>query len=278
VPWLPPAIKGKHRDRGRHAWPDRKVRGCDHVARARGPPLGAPVAEQLVATHVNVSAMKRFLRDNGLSVALLALFAVSWVGQSFTGWRHHNDEQRDHNQPAVSWTEYVRSGDFLESTFENWESEFLQMAAFLILSALLVQRGSAESKKPPGQEAGSHASKNREAGIPADAPGPVHRGGLALTLYKRSLSVVLLVLFAFSFLFHGVYGQRKFNEEAVAHGAKLLSLAEYLTSSTLWFESFQNRQSEFLSVGVLVVLSVFLRQEGSPESKPVAAPHAQTGA
>ena len=221
--------------------------------------------------------MRRRFRDNGLSIVMFGLFFLFWGAQSVAGWRHFNEEQREHRQPEVAWSAYLKSGDFLESTFENWESEFFQMAAFLILSAMLVQRGAAESKKPPGEDTEREAEDDAEGPIPKDAPAIVHRGGLALALYKRSLSLVLASLFVFSFLAHWLAGRAKHNEEAALHGGRLLSPGEYFTSSAFWFESLQNWQSEFLSVGVLVVLSIFLRQSGSPESKPVTAPHAQTG-
>jgi hypothetical protein len=223
--------------------------------------------------------MKRWLRDNSLSLVMFGLFLVFIVGQAFAGWKHHNQEQQEHGQPQVTLGQYLTSGDFLEATFENWESEFLQMAAFLVLSGLLIQRGSAESKKPPEEEeedSGSDEQKLKRP--PKHAPGPVHRGGLALSLYSHSLSLALAGLFLLSFVLHAVTGQAKYNEEAREHGAQLLSVGGYLTSSTFWFESFQNWQSEFLSIGAIVVLSIFLREKGSPESKPVHAPHAETGA
>jgi hypothetical protein len=223
--------------------------------------------------------LKRWLRDNSLSLVLFASFLVFLAGQALAGWRHFNQEQQQHRQPAVALSSYLRSGDFLEATFENWESEFFQMAAFLILSAMLVQRGSAESKPPEDEE--DPKQKNEDAHRlrhpPADAPGPVLRGGLALRVYSHSLSLALTALFVLSFALHAVTGHLKYNEEARAHGAALVSLLGYVTSSTFWFESFQNWQSEFLSVFAVVVLSIFLRQKGSPESKPVYAPHTQTG-
>jgi hypothetical protein len=221
--------------------------------------------------------MKRFFKDNGLSVVCFGLFVAFFVGQALAGWRHHNVEQREHGQPTVALAEYLKSGDFLEATFENWESEFLQMAAFLVLSATLVQRGAAESKKPEGEDDQGAEDDQNLRHPPSDAPGPVHRGGLALALYSRSLSLALGGLFVLSFALHAVTGQIKYNDEAREHGGQALSVAGYVGSSTFWFESLQNWQSEFLSVGVLVVLSIFLRQKGSPESKPVHAPHAQTG-
>ena len=207
---------------------------------------------------------------------LIALFAACWLGQSLTGWADSNEERQLHGQARRTWSAYVASGDFLEATFENWESEFFQMTAFLVLSALLIQRGSSESKKPPDEEVDRETDEGSQT-LPRDAPWPVHRGGLALRLYSRSLSIALGALFLLSFALHGWFGLQKTNEDARLHGAPTRSLWAYVTSATFWFESLQNWQSEFLSVAALVLLSIFLRQKGSPQSKPVHAPHRQTG-
>jgi hypothetical protein len=222
--------------------------------------------------------MRRWWKDNSLSLVLFGLFLLSFAGQALAGWRHYNQEQQDHHQPTVALTGYLVSGDFLEATFENWESEFLQMAAFLLLSAFLIQRGSAESKSPEEQDKEARQEQRAMKRPPPDAPWPVHRGGLALKVYNHSLSLALTALFLVSFALHAVAGRVRYNEEAREHGARTLSLMGYASSSTFWFESFQNWQSEFMSVGAIVVLSIFLRQKGSPESKPVHAPHAETGA
>jgi hypothetical protein len=204
---------------------------------------------------------------------MFGLFLVFWLGQSLTGLSAYNQEQREHGQPPVSYGEYLRSGEFMEVTFENWESEFLQMGAFVILSAFLKQKGSGESKKISGEnEVDKDPRKERRP----DSPGPVHRGGLALKLYSNSLTLALFGLFFFSFAMHAVGGVRLFNEEQLQHGQPPVTVWRYMTGSQFWFESFQNWQSEFLSVGVLVVLSIFLRQKGSPESKPVHVPHRET--
>jgi hypothetical protein len=222
--------------------------------------------------------MKRFLKDNALTLVMFGLFLGCLVGQALAGWRHHAEEQAQHHRPQLSFVAYLHSGDFLEATFENWESEFFQMAAFLVLSSLLVQRGAAESRKPGDeQEAEDDAEEKGLRRPPPDAPGPLHRGALARRLYSRSLSIALGALFVLSFALHGVYGLRRYNEDALAHGAARIDLFGYFTSSAFWFESLQNWQSEFMSIGALVLLSIFLRQKGSPESKPVHAPHAQTG-
>lgn len=219
--------------------------------------------------------MRTWLRHNGLSIAMFALFAISLVGQVFAGHRVYNAEQEDHEQRTVQLGEYLSSGHFVEAVFENWESEFLQMAAFVLLTAYLYQKGSPESRKLEGEpDLDQHPRPSNNK----DAPWPVHRGGLLLKLYSHSLSLALILLFAVSFLLHAVGGASDFNQEQLEHGSKeRVGILKYIGTSRFWFESFQNWQSEFLSVGILIVLSIFLRERHSPESKPVADPHHETG-
>ncbi|HWL40666.1 MAG TPA: DUF6766 family protein [Gemmatimonadaceae bacterium] len=219
--------------------------------------------------------MRKWLRNNGLSIAMFLLFAVSLVGQVFAGHRVHNEDQRDHSQPAVALSEYLRSGHFVEAVFENWESEFLQMAAFVVLTAFLYQKGSPESRKLEGEpDLDKHPTKSKKK----NSPWPVHRGGLLLKLYSHSLSIALFLLFAISFVLHAAGGAREYTQEQLEHGTGgPVGTLSYMGTSRFWFESFQNWQSEFLSVGALIVLSIFLRERGSPESKPVDAPHSETG-
>jgi hypothetical protein len=218
--------------------------------------------------------MRKWLRHNGLSIAMFTLFAISLVGQVWAGHRVHNQDQIEHQQKTLSLGEYLSSGHFVEAVFENWESEFLQMAAFVLLTAYLYQKGSPESRKLEGEpDLDKHPRKSKST----DSPWPVHRGGLVLTLYSHSLSIALALLFAISFLLHAAGGVREYNQEQLEHGSDAISMLTYLGTSRFWFESFQNWQSEFLSVGVLIVLSVFLRERHSPESKPVADPHDETG-
>ena len=220
--------------------------------------------------------MKKFLRDNGLSITMFALFFLFLAGQSLTGWPEYNQEQQEHNQPQVEYIEYLGSGHFIESVFENWESEFLQMAAYVVLTIFLFQRGSSESKDPDKKEPVDEDP--REAKGRKDAPGPVKQGGLVLRVYENSLGIAFALLFLITFVLHAVGGVTEYNQEQAEHGsAETLSALQYLGTSRFWFESFQNWQSEFLAVGSIVVLSIFLRQKGSPESKPVASPHVETG-
>jgi uncharacterized protein (DUF486 family) len=218
--------------------------------------------------------MRRVLRDNALSLTMFGMFLVFLVAQSFAGFRSNNNDNQEHGQPRESYTEYLASGAFVEATFENWESEFLQMGVYVLFTAWLIQKGSPESKNPEGEE--SDADPRAERDNP-DAPGPVRRGGLALTLYEHSLSIALLALFLLSFVLHALGGHAEYNQQQLEHGQAAVSLWGFVTSSAFWFQSMQNWQSEFLAVATLAVLGIWLRQRGSPESKPVAAPHAQTG-
>jgi hypothetical protein len=219
--------------------------------------------------------MRRFLHDNGLSVALFILFLVSLIGQALTGWRAHAEELRVHELPSISLLTYLGSGHFISAVFENWESEFLQMAAYVLLTIFLFQKGASESKKPDesNPEDESPSAKRNDP----NAPWPVHRGGLLLKLYSHSLSIALVALFLASFLLHLAGSTRRMNEEALQHHQPPQTMADTLAEPEFWYESFQNWQSEFLSIGVLLVLGIYLRQRGSPESKPVAAPHTATG-
>jgi uncharacterized protein (DUF486 family) len=218
--------------------------------------------------------MRRVLRDNALSLTMFGLFLIFLVAQSFAGYRSNNSENEEHGQPPESYAEYLTSGAFVEATFENWESEFLQMGAYVLLTAFLIQKGSPESKNPDDEEADKDPRAERDK---PDAPGPVKRGGLALALYEHSLSIALFGLFLFSFVLHALGGHAEYNQQQLEHGQAAVSLWSFVTSSEFWFQSMQNWQSEFLAVAALAVLGIWLRQRGSPESKPVAAPHAQTG-
>ena len=220
--------------------------------------------------------MRRIFRENGLSIVLFGMFFFAFLlGQTISGHREYNSDQKEHGQPTLTYVEYLGSSHFLEATMENWESEFLQMFIFVVLTAFLYQKGSAESKKldePEPVDRDPRKSRNKK-----DAPWPVRKGGFILKLYENSLSLALFLLFLFSFILHAIGGARLYSQEQAAHGGQAVSTFEYIGTSRFWFESFQNWQSEFLAIGSMVVLSIFLRQRGSPESKPVDSPHSQTG-
>jgi hypothetical protein len=219
--------------------------------------------------------VRKLLRENGLAIALFGLFAVFLVGQIFTGWSSFNAEQLSHGAHEIGLGSYLTTGHFIEAVFENWESEFLQMAAYVVLTVWLVQKGSAESKPLEGDP--EIDADPRSTDDPQNAPAPVRLGGWRLWIYERSLGLAFTALFLVSIGLHAWGGARAYSEEQTQHGEAPVSVPAYVTTSRFWFESFQNWQSEFLAVGSIVVLSVFLRQKGSPESKPVAAPHEQTG-
>lgn len=201
------------------------------------------------------------------------MIVLTLIGQFFTGWYEYNDELKQMGLAELSAQEYLGSGHFIEATFENWESEFLQMGLYVLLTVWLRQRGSSESKKLYEEEdVDAEPDPNKE-----DAPGPVKRGGLLLRLYKNSLSIAFFTLFLATMWLHAKGGAEVYSIEQVHEGKPAVDVLEYMGTSRFWFESLQNWQSEFLSILSIVGLSIFLRQHGSPESKPVDASYAETG-
>ena len=221
----------------------------------------------------STTALGKFWRDNGLSLVLVTLFLVFLGAQTFSGWLHYNEELEEHQQPPIGILEYVQSGAFGEAVFENWESEFLQMGLYVVLTTFLFQRGSAESRDPDESEEEESSSSDHQ-----QSPLAIRKGGLVSKIYSHSLSIAFAVLFALSFAGHALWGANAYNVEAAQHGQSAVSVWQYMATSQFWFESFQNWQSEFLAIFAIVVLSIWLREKGSPESKPVTAPHSKTGA
>jgi len=211
---------------------------------------------------------------NGLALAAFFAFVVFAVMQSVFGWQVRNEELMQAGSAGDSYWHYLGTGHFGEAIFENWESEFLQMGGYVLLTAYLVQRGSPESKPLDGRD--------REGDDPANAtvrsPAWSRVGGLAAAVYRNSLSLVLFGFFVLSMIGHLLTGTAVYNEEqALQAGAAPITAWQFFVTPDFWFQSMQNWQSEFLAVGCLVVLSIVLRQHGSPESKPVTAPHDETG-
>ena len=216
---------------------------------------------------------RSFLYRNGLTVVLVAFFALSMLGQIIAGRQEYNDERSEHGRAPLSVKQYFATGHFLQTTFENWESEFLQMGMYVLLTIWLRQEGSSESKPLEGKEAVDREPNPSKS----DAPWPVKKGGLALSLYRNSLSLAFIILFLLSFTLHAFGSLRNYNDERLMKGKYPVELTEFMSMSRFWFESFQNWQSEFVAVISIVVLSIFLRQFGSPESKPVDASLLDTG-
>ncbi|UFH52183.1 DUF6766 family protein [Spirosoma sp. KNUC1025] len=218
--------------------------------------------------------MKKFLRENSLSLVFIFLTIATLAGQIIVGWHEFNNELIDYRQPALTLPAYLTSGHCIEAVFENWESEFLQMGLYVILTVSLYQKGSSESKSlSEPEEVDREPSPMRKG-----APWPVRRGGWVLKLYQNSLSIAYFLLFGLSFWLHALGGVKQYNAEQLLKGkSEQLTFWQFLGTSEFWFQSLQNWQSEFLSVLSIVVLSIYLRQKGSPESKPVDAPHAETG-
>ncbi len=217
--------------------------------------------------------MRKIIWNNSLALVFFFLFAASLVGQYITGHDQYNQELRERGGGEIPVAQYVTSGHFVQSTFENWESEFLQMALFVWFTIFLYQKGSSESKKFDGTDAVDRKPSPRKKG----APGPVKKGGVVLALYQHSLTLVLMAMFIVSAWLHFRGSLADENTLLALKGEPAKTGWDYLGESRFWFESFQNWQSEFLSIVAIVVLSIYLRQKGSPQSKPVDAPYRETG-
>lgn len=217
--------------------------------------------------------MKKIIYENSLSIVFLLLFAAAFIGQVIFGIDEYNKALIENGGQAVTMSNYLTTGHFIESTFENWESEFLQMGLLVWLTIFLKQKGSSESKGFDGnEEVDREPSANKKG-----APWPVKKGGIWLVIYQNSLTLSLFLLFFLSFVLHFYGSLKDENRMNILKGTPQISFGEYLGESRFWFESFQNWQSEFLSVFAIIVLSIFLRQKGSSQSKPVDAPNSETG-
>lgn len=212
-----------------------------------------------------------WIRDRALTLVLMGMFVLFLAGQFATGFHEYNNARQEHHQPSIAMAAYAETGHWWESVFENWESEFLQMAVFVLLTTVLVQKGSPESRRPHVREA-VDADPRDFAALPG-VPWPVRRGGWILRVYENSLGLAFVLLFLISWAGHALGGYVAFSSDQVEHGSAAPAFTDYLVSSRFWFESFQNWQSEFFSIAAMVWLAVYLRQRGSPESKPVHASH-----
>jgi hypothetical protein len=219
------------------------------------------------------SSRGNFWHRNSLTIVFVLLALGSLVGQALAGWHAELAGMAMHEAPAPTLGEYVGGDAFLSALFENWESEFLQMGLFVLLTVWLRQRGASESRPlDPAEE-------DPEPRVPkAEQPWPMRAGGVWQRLYEHSLSAALLLLFALSFVAHWYHSWRLHADEQRLHGEAVTALLAYLGDAEFWFESFQNWQSEFLSVAVLCLLSIWLREKDSPQSKKMHARYSDTGA
>lgn len=221
--------------------------------------------------------MKRFLKENGLAVGFGLIFVLALVGQSFAGHAAFNDEQVSAQLEPIGYLAYITSSSFAADVAENWQSEYLQFFLYIGATIWLVQRGSPESKVPgdEGPESDEDQRVGRFAG--PDSPRSAAAGGLRQVIYSNSLLIVMGTIFVLSWLAQSVAGVAAFDEQQINDLERPVGWAGYLLEPDFWNRTLQNWQSEFLAVGSMVALSIYLRQRGSPESKPVGASHSHTG-
>jgi hypothetical protein len=221
--------------------------------------------------------MRAFLRHNSLSLVFLALFLAAVAFQAVAGHADFNEDQDRHGDPRVSFSRYIVSSEFGTAVMENWQSEYLQFALFALLTVWLLQRGSPESKQLDQQ--GRESDEEQKVGPHADEESPrwAKVSGIRRTIYENSLLLVMGALWLGSWFAQSVTGVTEYNSERLDHHEDPVSWGEYLTRADFWEKTLQNWQSEFLAVGSMAILAVYLRQRGSPESKPVGAPHHATG-
>jgi hypothetical protein len=221
--------------------------------------------------------MRAFLRHNSLSLVFLAMFLAAVAFQSVAGYADFNEDQDRHGDPHISFGRYLVSSEFGTAVMENWQSEYLQFALFALLTVWLLQRGSPESKQLDRQ--GRESDEDQKVGRHAEEESPrwARVGGVKRRIYENSLVLVMGALWLGSWFAQSVTGVTEYNSERLDHQEDPVSWAEYLTRADFWEKTLQNWQSEFLAVGSMAILAVYLRQRGSPESKPVGAPHHATG-
>jgi hypothetical protein len=219
----------------------------------------------------------RFLRDNALSLFFAAIFLATLVGQAFVGQDAFNHTQVANQADPITLGRYVTSSSYWADVLENWQSEYLQFTLYIFATVWLLQRGSPESKELG--KAGTESDEDQLVGEHADERSPrwTRVGGLRTRIYSNSLMIVMTTIWVLSWLGQSVAGRVGYNADQLSQRLAPVGWGTYLTSSDFWDRTLQNWQSEFLAVGSMAVLSIYLRQRGSPESKPVGAAHDATG-
>jgi hypothetical protein len=221
--------------------------------------------------------VRKFLWENSLTLFFLGLLVLALVGQALAGHAVYNNDQIAEGTATVSLASYVMSSDFAVDVAENWQSEYLQFFLYIFVTVWLVQRGSPESKVLG--KAGLESDKEQQVGSHAGSHSPpwARVGGLRGAVFSRSLGFVMGLLFALSWLAQSVAGRAAYNARQLSQYEDPVSWVGYVTSADFWHRTLQNWQSEFLAVASMVVFAIYLRQRGSPESKPVGAAHTSTG-
>ena len=221
--------------------------------------------------------MRRFVKQQSLSIVFLALFLAALGGQAIAGHADFDEQQLRHGDPEISLSRYVVSSEFGVDVMENWQSEYLQFTLFVLLTVWLLQRGSPESKEL--DKSGRESDEEQKVGEHAQQNSPLWAkvGGIRRTIYENSLLIVMGTMWLGTWFAQSVAGLSQYNSERLDHHVDAVTWASYLGRPDFWNRTLQNWQSEFLAVGSMAILAVYLRQRGSPESKPVGAPHTATG-
>jgi len=221
--------------------------------------------------------MRRFLSENSLTVFFLAILLLALVGQSFAGLATLNSEQLGAGLPTLTYGAYLTSSSFAVDVAENWQSEFLQFTLYILATVYLVQKGSSESKEPDKAGLESDAAQKVAEYSGPSSPAWSRTRGWRLAVYSQSLTLVMALIFVGSWVAQSIAGRAAYNEEQLGQLEDPVSWLGYVTSADFWGRTLQNWQSEFLAVAAMAVFAVYLRQRGSPESKPVGTPHDSTG-
>jgi hypothetical protein len=219
----------------------------------------------------------RFVRENSLSIFFLVIFLASLAGQAIAGHAQFNHDELLHGGNAISLGRYLTTSQFAADVAENWQSEYLQFTLYILTTVWLLQRGSPESK--PLDKPGRESEEEQKIGRHADARSPrwARTGGVRTAIFSNSLLIVMTTIWLLSWLAQSIAGASAYNADQLDHQAATVSWLSYLGTSDFWDRTLQNWQSEFLAVGSMAILSIYLRQRGSPESKPVGASHEATG-
>ncbi len=200
------------------------------------------------------------VKSNSLTISLFALFAVCICAQSVVGWRQQNEVLAAHGKALISYWHNLASSSFLDGLASNWQAAFLQLATLIVFSGIFYQRGAPHSRDPDKNPSKQRAHTRRFS-----------------WLYRHSLSLAFALFFALSLALHALFGARAYNAQRALAGQSPISFEAFLRSAQFWSSNLQTWQAEYLTIALFVVLSVFLRQQDSAESKPLESSDESTG-